>query len=87
MATGVYVLSGEGQVFCLGPRTGKIYWSLNLAELEKTELQMMSSPTVQVIPGDKGQVRRIYFGMTAVGATSKSPLAACLEDELKPGEE
>lgn len=78
--SGVYVLSAEGEVFCLDAGSGEIDWSYNLAEQSGTNLQLLSSPRVELMTNEEGPQRRLYFGATAMGASGRSPLVVCLQE-------
>jgi hypothetical protein len=80
-ATGVYVLTTEGEVACLSARNGKVSWTQDLANRFNGKLLLLSSPRVQDLPSDKGPGRRLYLGVVTVGASGRSPMVVCLEDQ------
>jgi outer membrane protein assembly factor BamB len=80
----LYVAAIKGDVYCLDPKTGSVYWhfdelSKDSKNKEESSANLISSLTVSVRRTKEGDERRIYFAST-VNRNSAS-VVYCLEDE------
>jgi outer membrane protein assembly factor BamB len=74
------VATSAGGVACLNPDDGEIAWTFNVAQdADTSDVQMFSSPCVEVTLGPEGERRRIFFGC-GLNTFNKGTLY-CLEDE------
>jgi outer membrane protein assembly factor BamB len=80
MATRVYVAVDGGLVCCLDAASGKPVWEHDLAEQAGCQVQMFSTPALEVRSEDGKERRRLYFGAT-LKSSSPAPVLYCLEEK------
>ena len=73
---------GQAKLFCLGPNTGRLYWSIDVAALASAPVELFSSPALTIERTPDGERRRIYFGATALSA-ARTALLYCFEDRIE----
>src|SRR5204863_9290827 len=87
----VFALASGGQLLCLGPNTGRVFWTANVAEAAKVDAAWLwSSPALDVRRDARGLTRRVVFGaMLGPDLNSTAPAVLCYEDrvEADPAEE
>ena len=72
----LYVAAIKGDMYCLDPQTGEVYWHYD--ELSKNTAQLLSGVTAQLRRTADGDQRRIYCAATVNDSLS---VIVCLEDE------
>ena len=76
----LYAASIAGHLTCLESRTGKRFWSRDLAALAKTEVELIATPALEALRDPDGsEVWRLYVGVTLV-STGRAGELHCFED-------
>jgi outer membrane protein assembly factor BamB len=83
--TPLYVVTLDGELYCLGPASGKVYWTVDLTKQANSDMEVISSPALEVRRGaDGSETRRLYVAVT-LSSTGRTAELYCFEDQLAPG--
>jgi outer membrane protein assembly factor BamB len=78
-ASRLYVVGLAGQFACLEAATGKIVWVKQIADEVNTDVEVVSTPALEL-----GEARRLYVGITMMGAARLGELRCYQESKKGP---
>jgi outer membrane protein assembly factor BamB len=81
-ATGLYVSTRGGMIYCVQSSSGAIDWSFSLEQDSRKQPQLFSTPAVRVQHDAHGEHRQLFVGAGLQTTLSWSASLYCLEDEL-----